>query len=382
MLTGNRWVKNGDTWTITAISRDGSLTARRANGAGTAVLPAGYVREHLELGYASTTHKAQGRTLDTAHAYICPDNHRELLYVMTTRGREANHLYVDTSHDPDPDTQHAPSEAASPLDVLGRVLDNEGRDRSATEVRRTEYSEQYGLKQLWAEYHTIASIALAGRYSTLLAQAGLTAEQHAAVTAADTYGALTAAFCEAETRRLDLANLLSTLIRARPLHDADDIAAVLHHRLDRWIDATSRPAAEDRIAGLFPRATGIADPEMRQALLEREHLIQATALDLGTRAIQNQEPWLQDLGQAPTDPDGYRDWLNAVTTTAAYRDYWQTNNGQASGLAAPTAEQQTHLQAAMRARPHQQEDQTAREHPKPPETSPSPRDVSRSASIT
>ncbi len=40
-----------------------------------AVLPADYVREHVELGYASTAHRAQGRTVDTAHAYVSRTNH-------------------------------------------------------------------------------------------------------------------------------------------------------------------------------------------------------------------------------------------------------------------------------------------------------------------
>jgi hypothetical protein len=31
-------------------------------------LPADYVAEHVELAYASSAHRAQGRTVDTAHA--------------------------------------------------------------------------------------------------------------------------------------------------------------------------------------------------------------------------------------------------------------------------------------------------------------------------
>ncbi len=60
-----------------------------------AVLPADYVREHVELGYASTAHRAQGRTVDTAHAYVSGETTREPLYVMASRGRDSNRLYVE-----------------------------------------------------------------------------------------------------------------------------------------------------------------------------------------------------------------------------------------------------------------------------------------------
>ncbi len=53
---------------------------------------------------------AQGRTVDTAHAYITATTTREVLYVAATRGRDSNRLYVDTAYDPDPDTAHQPTD--------------------------------------------------------------------------------------------------------------------------------------------------------------------------------------------------------------------------------------------------------------------------------
>jgi ATP-dependent exoDNAse (exonuclease V) alpha subunit len=50
------------------------------------------VREHAELDYASTAHRAQGRTVDTAHTMVS-DHDAEALYVSATRGRDSNHLY-------------------------------------------------------------------------------------------------------------------------------------------------------------------------------------------------------------------------------------------------------------------------------------------------
>lgn len=77
---GNRWVKNGDTWIITAVTTDGGLTVQRPSGGPAVRLPAGYVSEHVKLGYATTAHRAQGATVDTAHAVVAgPGTNREVL---------------------------------------------------------------------------------------------------------------------------------------------------------------------------------------------------------------------------------------------------------------------------------------------------------------
>ena len=58
LVTGRGWVKNGDDWIVHAISEDGSMRVQRAGGGAVAQLPAAYVQSHVELGYASTGHRA------------------------------------------------------------------------------------------------------------------------------------------------------------------------------------------------------------------------------------------------------------------------------------------------------------------------------------
>ncbi len=88
LATGKGFVKNGDRWTVTATNDDGSMVVKRAGGGGSVVLPAHYVAEHVELGYATTAHRAQGRTVDTAHAIVSPDHHpRSPLRVRHQRPR-------------------------------------------------------------------------------------------------------------------------------------------------------------------------------------------------------------------------------------------------------------------------------------------------------
>jgi len=62
---GRGWVKNGDQWLVQAVAADGAVTVARTTGAAMpggrrVVLPADYARQHLELGYATTAHRAQG----------------------------------------------------------------------------------------------------------------------------------------------------------------------------------------------------------------------------------------------------------------------------------------------------------------------------------
>ena len=132
------WVKNGDTWTVLATGRHGTLRVQRTNGASEITLPCDYVRDHVELGYATTTHRAQGRTVDTAHALINTTATREMLYVAATRGRHTNTLYLDTHNDPDEPTSHGPTHELSAEHVLRTVLDRSQSDTSAHAALRRE----------------------------------------------------------------------------------------------------------------------------------------------------------------------------------------------------------------------------------------------------
>jgi hypothetical protein len=72
ITTGRTWVKNGDRWIVTATNPDGTLALRRANGAGEVLLPADYVVHHVELAYATTAYRAQGRTTELTDKVLPP----------------------------------------------------------------------------------------------------------------------------------------------------------------------------------------------------------------------------------------------------------------------------------------------------------------------
>lgn len=95
-MSGSEFVKNGDLWAVVRAGRDGKLDVRHLDHGGQTTLPADYVAEDVELGYASTVHRAQGMTVDSTHALITGSTSRELLYVAATRGSAENRLYVVT----------------------------------------------------------------------------------------------------------------------------------------------------------------------------------------------------------------------------------------------------------------------------------------------
>jgi conjugative relaxase-like TrwC/TraI family protein len=108
-LTATDWVKNGDRWTITCVGKQGDLTVRNTRSHLTVRLPADYVQASTRLGYATTIHSAQGVSADTMHGLLTGQESRQQLYTMLTRGRHANHLYLQVVGDGDPTASSDPT---------------------------------------------------------------------------------------------------------------------------------------------------------------------------------------------------------------------------------------------------------------------------------
>jgi hypothetical protein len=295
----------------------------------------------------------QGRTTDTAHALISPTTSREVLYVAATRARASNRLYVDVSYDPDPQTGHdGTTKPQTAHDVLAAVLANEGAELSAHETIRRAYHQAESWITLHAEYQTLARVAQADRWHALLAKAGLTEAEQVQVRASEAFGPLAVALQEAEARGLHVETALPRLVRGRTFEDADDVAAVLQGRVQRWLQSagTPRTGAGNLIAGLVPRATKIADPDMARALRERDHAMERRARTLAEQAISTGQMWTRQVGDAPTHPAREELWLRAVSTVAAYRDRWNlTQDPRALGPEATSLEQLSHRRRAQAA---------------------------------
>ncbi|MGP9604775.1 MobF family relaxase [Brachybacterium sp. AOP42-E1-35] len=315
------WVKNGDRWTVTRANDDGSLTARRAHSKWrtTITLPAAYVSEHVELGYAITAHRAQGATVDTAHAIVhSPEMTRESLYVAMTRGRESNRAYIATDEHHLEEHQHRDDLQMTARSILYGILQHVGAEQSAHETITAEQDTWGSLAQLAAEYDTIAQEAQQDRWVTLLEHGGLTPEAIDELVETESFGILTTELRRLEATGHDINDLLPRTTRAGGLDGVEDLGSLLRYRIQK-IAATYPPSARrvSLIAGLVPRATGITDPAMRQALQEREQLMQQRLDALTTTAVEQPEPWMRSLDGI--DPEAR---ATVVRVVVAYRDRW------------------------------------------------------------
>jgi hypothetical protein len=204
--------------------------------------------------------------------------------------------------------------------------------------------EQWGsIAQLAAEYETIAAAAQHDRWATLVRGSGLTDEQAESAIESEAFGPLAAELRRAEANHHNVDALLPRLVAARGFGDADDIAAVLHYRVER---ATARPAGSGRtrkparlIAGLIPRAHGVLDAEMRAALDEREALIEARADAVLEAALTENAPWTKALGAHPTDRRRAAAWRKSARVVAAYRDRYRITDDTPLGAPPESAAQ-------------------------------------------
>jgi conjugative relaxase-like TrwC/TraI family protein len=234
-LTATDWVKNGDRWTITRIGSGGNLMVRHNRSHLTVRLPLDYVRESTGLGYASTIHSAQGVSADTMHGLLTGQESRQQLYTMLTRGRAANHLYLQVVGDGDPHTVIRPDTISprTPSETLQQIIARDEAPVSASTVLRELDNPAARLFQAVQRYtdglHVAAEQLVGPQTVAELDQAdqyipGLTTEP--------SWPTLRAHLLDlaAETGEHTLRHLL-TAAAGRDLHTAGDMAAVLYWRL-------------------------------------------------------------------------------------------------------------------------------------------------------
>jgi hypothetical protein len=234
-LTATDWVKNGDRWTITHVTKQGDLTVRHTRSHLTVRLPSDYVHESTGLGYATTIHAAQGVSADTMHGLLTGQESRQQLYTMLTRGRHANHLYLQVVGDGDPHTLIQPDTISprTPSETLQQIIGRDETPVSANTVLRELNDPAARLAQAVQRYtdslHVAAEQLLGPQTVAELDQAdqylpGLTTEP---------------AWPTLRTQLLDLAaetgkhplRHMITAAAGRDLRTAGDMATVLYWRL-------------------------------------------------------------------------------------------------------------------------------------------------------
>ena len=247
--SGQDFVKNGDLWRVTNLHDDGRITAQHLAHGGKVTLPAHYVEQSVELGYAATIHRAQGSTVDTAHALVDASTDRAGAYVALTRGRENNQLYVSLADGEKRD------------DVLDRITGAYERDLTVHESVDQLRSEHRNIASLIAQHEDISELAVQKVMEPYLMEGMSRVKEHPvrdkdsgqiidhtpangvenakAVLASPAWPALAHDMGEAYRAGVDPAALVERAYSRRPLEASDqgaeakDYAAVMQWRVEK-----------------------------------------------------------------------------------------------------------------------------------------------------
>ncbi|MFJ6536774.1 MobF family relaxase [Paenarthrobacter sp. NPDC091711] len=309
------FIRNGTLLRVLSVNvRHRSLHAQRTDTGATVELGASYLASSVELGYATTAHRSQGITVDSAHVVVTPGRlTRELLYVSLTRGRHSNTAYV-SENDPDEDEILDPSSRSNWRAILGEVLAAEGAERTAHEVRERERSRADSLEQLNREYDYLAQIAASADLASTLER--LSPGLADSPRASPAWGAAVAAWRQAtNTNRPGAHRVLSESLESDAT--ADDLTAVIHSRLRRYCSAMPHTPI---------------DPLSERLIVERDDLKET--LDQVRRRIGNrtdhvamaallEEPEWKTALINELDPlsDGFEN-AALIREVAVYRDRW------------------------------------------------------------
>jgi DNA primase catalytic core len=296
-LSATDYAKNGDRWRIDAVREDGALNVTHLRTGRHLTLPAGYVAQHVQLGYASTVHGAQGITADTCYTVATGEESRQLLYVAMTRGRHTNHLYLTTAGDGDPHSVITRDALLPPTagDIYARVLARDASPVSATSQRRELTRPGIVLQATAARYHHALAVAAQDRLGPdRLALIDTAAEATIpGITRAEAYPTLRAHLALLAVDGHNPADILTSVttgtatsqFTGRGLADARDVAAVLDWRLD--------PSGHHSAGtGPLPWLTGIptalaTDPDWGSYLLARAGLV----IDLRATVAEQARAW-------------------------------------------------------------------------------------------
>jgi hypothetical protein len=299
-LSATDWVKNGDRWTITHVNRSGDLIVRHSRSQLKCQLPADYVTKSTRLGYATTIHGAQGVSADTMHGLLIGQESRPQLYTMLTRGRHANHLYLQVVGDGDPHSLIRPETVAqpTPTETLQQILARDEAPVSASTVLRELNDPAARLFQAVQRYTDglhVAAEQLVG--SRTLAELDRVDTYVPGLTDEPAWPTLRAHLIDlaAETGKHPLRHLQEAA-SGRDLSTAGDMAAVLYWRLPEL--TPTNPGPLPWLPGIPP--TLQAHPVWGAYLAKRSQLVADLADQVQDHACQGDaEPVWTPSGSYP-----------------------------------------------------------------------------------
>ncbi|MFE0532030.1 MobF family relaxase [Micromonospora parva] len=305
-----RGLANRARYQVREVGADGSIVA--ANAAGDVVtLPPQYVAAHVDLGYASTVHAAQGLTVDTAHGVVTQATGWSALYVGMTRGRQRSTAYVATHAEAAdaPTGQTHATERRDPLEVLRSVAAGAEEELAALELQAQEAERAASAATLVDRYadgvQTIGAARVAGVLDGLAATDVISEDERLALAADPAMGPLSRLLRSAELAGHDPTVLLTEAIGDRSLTGARSVAQVLHHRIEERLQGVPTPTVED----LSQAAPVGLSGEWTRYMDRLGDLVDERRRELAERVAEAAPQWaVEALGPVPADPIERAEW--------------------------------------------------------------------------
>jgi hypothetical protein len=201
---------------------------------------------------------------------------------------------------------------------------------------RQELDNAIRLDRLIPIHEHICQLDAKNRYQPAFAASGLDPADQAALQASPAYGPLIAELRRAENAGLNVTDVLHQAVNQSPLTAANDLAAVIHHRVHRLTarslhNTGHRPA---QIVGPITPATNVGDPTLVAPLRELESQIIERANWLAQELPAQPATWYRELSRAAGDPRD-QDLAELAREIAAYRERYQIHSPAILGDAPP-----------------------------------------------
>jgi conjugative relaxase-like TrwC/TraI family protein len=303
-----------------------------------------YLRNDAHLGYAVTIHSGQAQTRGTGYAVFTGEEDRQALYPALTRGANGNYGFFFTADpraaDPQSGTRPAAElarqrmldrerkgmpvrqpelgvEELTAAGVAARIMERDGQELSATELRAAELADIDRLDLLYSQWETVTRDAAQREFESAVKRV-LSAHDAKRVREDRAAAALWRGLREANAAGLAPEEALSRALAWGPLDTAVSVAKTMEWRIRKltagreplprpWTEQVPQTGGED--TDRFVR-------ELAEAMEDRQRR-------LGEYTAETLPLWArQGLGHVPAEPLARLEWEQRAAVVTAYREMW------------------------------------------------------------
>jgi len=343
-------VANASRGQVLALDAEQRAMTLQLEDGNTAVLPREYLDERpswwlrgnpdrrtVDLGYATTGHKAQGITRDEVLVRVTSSEDRQWLYVGGSRAIGKTTFYSVVTPEPairqDPERQalDVPAADRTPKDQaeqLGMVARRDRSKRLAADTSAPVDPRSMSKHDLRARRDQLATLIDAGpRDRSLLVAHATTKREHHEQRLAEATSRLQqargqlAALQHGPGRFLHRGDLARVREQAKQAEEAQKVA---RQQADRAADRERKARQAQQHHQAHREANPDLLAEYQAVVREDKWCTRAEA-----RAVELLLPgWSRELGERPTSIKGGRLWDRAVEQTVEYRQRWKVDDGE------------------------------------------------------